>query len=562
MTSKNAPTQAIRAFWNAFDIGHVKRAARLIVSYLLITFGQAAYSSATAAVASAIGFTFLFYELTKHSPKRRFLFGFCFFFLVQCVELFWFTYHPVVAARSTFLLLSSLMGLQFGILCLFVTKEILTSRFSFFIIPSLWTLLEWSRCTWCSGFYFDLTGMQLAANLVTLQTASLFGLFGMTFWVMLTNVLVVRAFLVKNLISWFIAFIVALVPYIYGSWHLQFHKKEEALYNLTHTPTRALIVHSKKVPEEFKPLPRPKLSPQERALSCWKELIFAVSPFFQKEHPDLILMPEGVVPYGSNTLLFETDDINNLFMQAFGVPIAPTLETHLTSEDVAKEVVRLFNCPLIVGLEGIKRRPNSSRPLYYNSAFFFSNDLKLPPQRYDKQVLVPMGEYIPCNFAKKWAAKYGIYDSFTPGTEAKPFQYGSHRIGASVCYEETVGSLMRQNSVKGATLLVNLTDDYWFPYSTLAIQHFEHARPRTVENGTPLIRSCNFGISGVVDSLGREVLIKEGEGESSAFLVSFSSYHYPTLYGKWGDLPILLFSSFIFLLASALLIYPKKSYKK
>ncbi len=560
MTSKDAPTDQITAFWKAFDIGHVKRSLRLIISYILVTFGQAAYSPFIAKVASVAGFSFLFYELTKHRAKRRFLFGFCFFFLVQCVELFWFTYHPVVAARSTFLLLSALMGLQFGIVCLFVSKEILTSRFSFLIIPSLWTLLEWSRFSWCSGFYFDLTGMQLAANLVTLQSASLFGLFGMTFWVLLTNVLLVRAYLLKNISSWFIACTIALIPYLYGNWHLNFHKKEEAIYNLTHKPLGALIVHSKKVPEEFKPLPRPHLTPQMRALYAWKELIFAISPFFQKEKPDLILMPEGVVPYGSNTLLFKTDEVNDLFLQAFGVPIAPTFETELTSEDIAKEVVRLFNCPLIIGLEGIKRVANSSRPLYYNSAFFFSNDLLLPPERYDKQVLVPMGEYIPCNFAKKWAAKYGIYDSFTPGKSAKPFHYQGHKIGASVCYEETVGSLMRQNSVKGATLLVNLTDDYWFPYSMLAVQHFEHARPRTVENGVPLIRSCNFGISGVVDSLGREVLIKEGEETPSAFLVSFSSYHYSTLYGKWGDLPILLLSSFFFLLGISLVI--KKSYNK
>lgn len=307
---------------------------------------------------------------------------------------------------------------------------------------------------------------------------------------------------------------------------------------------KVLIVHSKKVPEEFKPLPRVRLTPQQRAFFAWKELIGAIAPFYMKEKVDLILMPEGVVPYGSNTLLFETLEINGLFLEQFHAPFPFTREPILTSEDIARQIARIYHCPLIVGLEGIKRQ-ESERPLYYNSAFFFSNNPKVPVQRYDKQVLVPMGEYIPCKFAKEWAAKYGIYDSFTPGEGSHPFISGKHRIGASICYEETVSGMMRQNSVEGATMLVNLTDDYWFPYSMLAIQHFEHARPRTVENGIPLIRSCNFGISGVVDSLGREVDLREGTDETSGFIVSFSTYHYPTLYSRFGDWPILMLSLII-----------------
>ncbi|MCE5293472.1 MAG: hypothetical protein LLF94_02510, partial [Chlamydiales bacterium] len=143
-------------------------------------------------------------------------------------------------------------------------------------------------------------------------------------------------------------------------------------------------------------------------------------------------------------------------------------------------------------------------------------------------------------------------------TAESRFKSGIHRIGASVCYEETVGSLMRQNSQAGATLLVNLTDDYWFPYSMLAIQHYEHARPRTVENGVPLIRSCNFGISGVIDSLGRPVCIKEGTEEPTSFVVSFSSYHYWTLYGLLGDIPVLATSCIIILIGLCCFLRSRK----
>ncbi len=547
MTTNDTPTNKGFSFWRTLNVVHIKRFIVILLSYLFVTFGQPAYSPFCSLVASTFGFSLLFFELAKRTAKTRFIVGFAFFFLVQAVQLFWFTYHPVVAARTTFLLLSTLMGLQFGLLCLLVHKKIICSTFWFLLIPACWTLLEWSRIYWCSGFYFDLVGLSLASNLITLQTASIFGVLGMSFWVMATNTAIVRALFMPKTGPILLALIIAALPFIYGTIHLQVHTKKQAAHDAIYPQTKALIVHSKKVPEEFKPLPRVRLNPQERAFYAWKELLAAIGPFYKKQKLDLILMPEGVVPYGSNSLLFTPVEINSLFLSTLKTPFPLTDEELLCSEDIAKEVAMLYESPLIIGLEGIKRVANSN-PLFYNSAFFFSDDPQIPVQRYDKQVLVPMGEYIPFDFAKKLAAKYGIFDSFTPGDGTKLFQSGRHRIGASICYEETVGSLMRQNSTQGATLLVNLTDDYWFPYSMLAIQHFEHARPRTVENGTPLIRACNFGISGVVDSLGRTIAAKEGTEEPSGFVVSFSSYHYPTLYGRYGDWPILTLCTLIVLL--------------
>lgn len=550
------PSSTAFSLWQALDSSHIKRSLRMLFAFCFITFGQPVYSPVCSLFASTVGFALLFYDIAKLDKKARFFWGASFFFLVQCVQLFWCTYHPVVAARGIFLLLPALMGMQFGLLCLLVNKKVIYSRFLFLVIPAAWTVLEWSRIFWCSGFYFNLVGLSMASWPITLQTASVFGVLGMSFWVMLTNVAFLRAFLTYKKSAFVVALILACLPYLYGSLHLWLHTKRQQAYDAIHPHMNALVVHSKKVPEEFSPPPRPRLTPQQRSFNAWKELITAIAPFYQKERLDLILMPEGVVPYGSTTLLFDSLEINSLFLSQFQTPFPHTTQPLLTSEDIAKEIAHLYSCPLIIGLEGIKQSKYGDRPLFYNSAFFFSNNPELPPQRYDKQVLVPMGEYIPFEFAKKWAAKYGVYDSFTPGDGAKPFISQNHRIGASICYEETVGNLMRQNAVQGATLLVNLTDDYWFPYSMLAQQHFEHARPRTVENGVPLIRSCNFGVSGVVDSLGRTVLVKEGSEKSSGFVITFSTYHYPTLYGKYGDWPILILSASILLIGLCFL--PRK----
>ena len=131
--------------------------------------------------------------------------------------------------------------------------------------------------------------------------------------------------------------------------------------------------------------------------------------------------------------------------------------------------------------------------------------MPLASSRYEKRILLPIAEYIPFNWVKKFALKYGIADSFTPGLEAKVFQMGRVKTGVSICYEETFGNLMRANRAKGADLLINLTNDAWYPDSRLPSVHYLHGRLRAVELGIPLLRSCNTGVTCGIDALGRTI---------------------------------------------------------
>lgn len=536
MTTKNEPQPTtIQTFAWPQTLREAKRYLLIALSYCIITFGQPAYSTLCSLLTATVGYALFFTQIVDLRPKLRGIAGFFFFFSVQLVQLFWFTYHPVKAVWGAYLLLSFLMGLQFAFLSLFVSRKTVASALGILLLASIWTLLEWSRIYWCSGFYFDLTGISMSSNLLSLQTASIFGVLGMSFWVLVTNGFIARCILFPKKGTFALALLVALLPYLFGAWHLSYHEKEQSIYDTEHPPMRVLIVHSKNVPDVFKKRPHKFFTAPERALESWREMLEAIAPFYGQQF-DLVLMPEGVIPYGSTSLLFTSQEIQTLFGSQFNATSAHIQDPELCSEDVAQAISSLYNSPLIIGLEGIER------PHYFNSAFFFLPGSTTRPLRYDKQVLVPMGEYIPLDFAKQIAAKYGVFDSFTPGTKASLFDTGKHKIGSSICYEETVGSLMRQNSELGATLLVNLTDDYWFPYSTLPRQHFEHARPRTVENGIPLIRSCNYGISGAIDSLGRTIVAKTGPYEPSAFIITLSSYHYSTIYGRFGDYPIILIS--------------------
>ena len=165
-----------------------------------------------------------------------------------------------------------------------------------------------------------------------------------------------------------------------------------------------------------------------------------------------------------------------------------------------------------------------------------------------------MGEYIPFSWAKSLAAQYGVTGSFAPGKGPLIMTHNNLYISPSICYEETFPTIMRKARRQGANIFVNITDDYWFPNSSLGKQHFEHARIRAIENGIPLIRSCNFGVSGVIDSLGKAIAVKKGTEIFQVLCTNYSSFTIPTLYTLWGDQPILILSFFLALFC----FYPRK----
>jgi apolipoprotein N-acyltransferase len=107
--------------------------------------------------------------------------------------------------------------------------------------------------------------------------------------------------------------------------------------------------------------------------------------------------------------------------------------------------------------------------------------------------------------------------------------------------------MMREIKKQGADVMLNLTSDAWFPTSRLMQQHFDHARPRTVENGIPLLRACNTGITGAIDSLGRVVAVlgenpKEAEWIADSLKIEVPTYSFNTLYSLVGDYLILVIS--------------------
>lgn len=158
--------------------------------------------------------------------------------------------------------------------------------------------------------------------------------------------------------------------------------------------------------------------------------------------------------------------------------------------------------------------------------------------QYDKVHLVPLGEYIP--FHKQLAPISGFIGrgSFEEGegrVTLKPA--GLPSFSPVICYEVIFPAAVTGPGERPRWLL-NVTNDAWFGLSSGPYQHLASARLRAVEEGLPMIRSANTGVSAVIDSYGR-VLASLGMQEAGIIDHRIPPAREPTPYSRWGDWTLL-----------------------
>jgi len=129
---------------------------------------------------------------------------------------------------------------------------------------------------------------------------------------------------------------------------------------------------------------------------------------------------------------------------------------------------------------------------------------------YDKAHLVPFGEYLPFgSFLNRLGIRHFVHipGGFEAGTRRKILSVpGLPPVAPSICYEAIFpGAVTPDVADEQPGLLLNVTNDAWFGNTPGPYQHFAQARLRTIEEGLPLVRGANTGISAVVDPYGRVI---------------------------------------------------------
>jgi apolipoprotein N-acyltransferase len=181
--------------------------------------------------------------------------------------------------------------------------------------------------------------------------------------------------------------------------------------------------------------------------------------------------------------------------------------------------------------------PDAAIKRAYNSVYAIDHSGSILSV-YDKVHLVPFGEYLPFqDFLEQFGLQQitKLRGGFIPGDRGRILNVpGAPGFLPLVCYEIIFPEAVPRG--ERPAWLVNLTNDGWFGMSSGPYQHFQQARLRAIEQGLPLVRAANTGISAVVDPLGRviEVLPLGTDGVLDSRLPRPVP---PTPYARTGDLP-------------------------
>ena len=191
--------------------------------------------------------------------------------------------------------------------------------------------------------------------------------------------------------------------------------------------------------------------------------------------------------------------------------------------------------------------PGSDAPKVWNSLHAVTPDGRLAAT-YDKVRLVPFGEYVPLRGVLSFGKLTAGRRDFSPGTKGHTLVLkGLPPMAALICFEIIFpGEIVDPG--RRPEWILNLTNDAWFGQSAGPYQHLATARLRAIEQGLPVVRVANTGISGIIDAYGRMVdqLALGDEGILDADLPAGLDHAPP--YGRFGD----WITGLIFILVSGL----------
>ncbi len=220
-------------------------------------------------------------------------------------------------------------------------------------------------------------------------------------------------------------------------------------------------------------------------------------------------------------------------------------------DDRLREFIRSSGKPLLTGEIGITEVKSGIylKKEAHNSAVFINGEGEVV-QTYPKINLVPFGEWFPYEklfpSIKRIASNYGG-SSFVPGQEPMLFTFMGRKFGALICYEGIFYRLCREYRKMGADFFVNITNDGWTDTYNGHMQHYSASVFRAIENGIWYVRSGNTGYTVTIDPYGRVrksiPILKKGHLTGD---LDFS-FNYNTIYIKIGD--IFLYIVMLFLLS-------------
>ena len=434
----------------------------------------------------------LLYAIEDMRPGQSFKAGIVFGFLFALFVLFWIVFLQIETNIKMLIIfglvvLFAYIGLYFGVALAIAKKT------SIWVLPLAITALEFIRGIGELGFPWLSLGYSQARYPLFIQQASIYGVYGISFWLVLLNVTIYKALRRRTYAYILIAALVFVAPVVYGLFRMGPIPNKEVVVGIVQPNIDPNLKFSREL--RFKTFERL----MSLSADCATEAIEEYD-----EAPSLIVWPETATP---------------VFLKSPG-----------KYQDLVKHLVDGLRVPLFTGTAIYDPEEHE----VFNGAVLIEPEKDIG-QEYRKIHLVPFGEHIPFDRQIAFLRKVDFGEGdYTPGTTYTVFKTPGFKFACLICFESIFPELSRRFVNDGAQVLVNITNDGWFGKISGPQQHNDMAILRSVENGVVLLRSANTGISTIVDQYGRVLSERSLFVEATIVsIVNISPIH--TLYRYIGD---------------------------
>ncbi len=420
-------------------------------------------------------------------------------------------------------------GVWIGLFGLLVRQHARTSLSSLLIIPSLWVLLvDYLAHRLVSGLTWGVLGYRLADDVYLRQLASLTGIYGLSFLLVMVNVAVSlwvsgvrRALSSPSLWDASIRQLFAAIEQAWARRHVRWSFGLCAFVLAGALGYGIAAVH------------RPATGPGLQVALLQGSAAAYTTGSFTPEGLDqsyAAMIRQAVTPPTDIVVLPETVWFKTLQLDGT-TPAWDDAKLMISKQTFGEAIQRQLGQQPSLLVHGIDAVANGR---LYNSTLFWTTEGLLGG--YFKRRLVPFSEYRP-KLVGALAPQNRLHSpgfSYSPGASSNLVSFRGLRIGSFICQEVMVPELIRRSVWDGAQLLVTTGNDGVFADPGVAVEQARMARLRAVEHRRYILRSVKSGLSAIIDPWGREVAAAPlgAQGVVRGQAVALSS---PTAYTRWGN---------------------------
>jgi apolipoprotein N-acyltransferase len=441
------------------------------------------------------------------------------FFYGSC---YWLTYSmihygglPAVVAYLLLLPGAVVVGFFPGVFAWLLSLAVRKwGQLTVLLAPVFWTALEWARLI-VTGQLWNALGYSQSYHPTLIRPAVWGGVYAVSFLIVAINATVAILFTPRRTTAHGLpGLIIIIVPLVIW-WSPSF-------YNYTDFKAQSPVTVVALQPNVPMNLEKSNAEMEELRARHWSMTTNALQNLPNDDSPRFVIWPES--------------------------PMNFTYAADITFQQQLANFTRQNHTSLLF---------NSLEPTlangFYNSALLINEDGRLIAQ-YDKIRLMPFGEYVPLPQWLPGASLItGLVGDFTPGDKYTVMPFGDHRAGTFICIESAYPFIARRLTNEGADVLINISNDGYLGPTAVLRQHLANVIFRAVENGRPVLRVTNTGISARIDASGRiEDQTTPFQRDVRVWQVRPSSIE-STFYTRHGDIFVYLCAALTVLVCFAIL---------